>query len=141
MTIAACYVSAEGVVLGADSTSTVYVPGPPGVEGNTHFFNLAQKVFEFGEDSSIGIVTWGLGSLGDTSHRTVIAEVADTCDADPGISLRSNRLPGGLPSISTESTPPGTGMFFVEGESYATRATEGPKRRMETTNASSLICE
>jgi len=84
MTIAACYVSAEGVVLGADSTSTVYVPGPPGVEGSTHHFDFAQKVFEFGEDSSIGIVTWGLGSLKDTSHRTVIAEVADTCNGDPG---------------------------------------------------------
>ena len=28
MTIAACYVSAEGVVFGADSTATMFVPGP-----------------------------------------------------------------------------------------------------------------
>ena len=82
MTIAACYVSTEGVVLGADSTSTVFVPGPEGSTGNVHHFNFAQKIFEFGENSSLGIVTWGLGSLGETSHRTVIADVADECAAE-----------------------------------------------------------
>lgn len=78
MTIAACYLSTEGVVLGADSTATMFVPGPGGQIGSSHHFNFAQKLFEFGErGSTIGIVLWGLGSLGDKSWRTLIAEIAD----------------------------------------------------------------
>jgi len=60
MTIATCYVSPEGVVLGADSTSTAQV-------GQTQFrhFDFAQKIFEFGEHpSTVGVVIWGLGSPG-----------------------------------------------------------------------------
>jgi hypothetical protein len=47
VTIAICYVSPEGVVLGADSTTTY----------GTHHFNNSQKLFEVGEDSSLAIVT------------------------------------------------------------------------------------
>lgn len=71
MTIAACYVSAEGVVLGADSTSTI------NVGGLTHHFNYAQKVFEVGRQSSLGILVWGLGSIGAISHRSLIARLGD----------------------------------------------------------------
>lgn len=40
MTIAACYLSSEGVVFGADSTSTMYVSGlGPGSPGSEHHFN------------------------------------------------------------------------------------------------------
>ena len=78
MTIAACYLSAEGVVVGADSTTTMFVAGRGGQPGSQHHYNFAQKVFEFGEpESTIGIVLWGLGSLGDKSYRTLIAEIAD----------------------------------------------------------------
>ena len=55
MTIAACYLSPEGVVLGADSMSTYPFPG------HDHHFNYGQKLFEIGEDSTFGLVTWGLG--------------------------------------------------------------------------------
>lgn len=77
MTIAACYLSSEGVVLGADSTSTVFVANPSGVGGAVHHLNYAQKVFEVGEDSSIGVAIWGMGLIGDLSHRTFIAQCAD----------------------------------------------------------------
>jgi hypothetical protein len=78
MTIAACYLSAEGVVLGADSTSTMFVAGRGGQMGSQHHYNFAQKIFEFGDaGATAGIALWGLGSLGDTSHRTLIAEMAD----------------------------------------------------------------
>lgn len=77
MTIAACYLSTEGVVLGADSTSTVYVAGPGNTSGSYHHYTFAQKVFELGESSTVGIVTWGLGTLLDVSYRTVMADVAD----------------------------------------------------------------
>lgn len=74
MTIAACYVSTEGVVLGADSTSTMLV----GEKRELRHFNFAQKVFEFGDrGSTVGAVIWGLGSPGKKSWRTLIAEAAE----------------------------------------------------------------
>src|SRR5262245_25785392 len=77
MTIAACYLSSEGVVLGADSTSTIFVADPSGIGGQQHHLNYAQKVFEVGEDSSVGAAIWGPASIGDLSHRTFVAQCAD----------------------------------------------------------------
>jgi len=78
MTIAACFLSTEGVVLGADSTSTLFVAGRGGQPGSQHHFDYAQKVFEVGgPGSTVGMALWGLGSLGDTSYRTLIAQIAD----------------------------------------------------------------
>jgi hypothetical protein len=78
MTIAACYLSAEGVVFGADSTSTMFVSGPdPNSSGSFHQFDYAQKIYEIGKDSTLGITMWGLGNLGDVSYRTMIAQFAD----------------------------------------------------------------
>jgi hypothetical protein len=71
VTIAACYLSSEGIVLGADSTTTYTTPS-----GN-HYFNHAQKIFEIGEDSTLAVVTWGLGGLSVGSHRTLVALLAD----------------------------------------------------------------
>lgn len=81
MTIASCYLSPEGVVFGADSTSTY------NTDRGNHYFNHAQKLFEIGEESSLGIVTWGLGGLAVQSYRTLIAELADELSANPPISV------------------------------------------------------
>jgi hypothetical protein len=79
MTIAACYLSADGVVFGADSTTTIYISGPAGgAQGTEHQYNFAQKIFQVGEDSTLGITMWGLGNLGPLSHRTLIARFADS---------------------------------------------------------------
>lgn len=68
MTIAACHLSPEGVVLGADSTTTVVR------EGKKSYLDHAQKIFEIGpSQSTMGLVTWGLGQIGDESHRTIAA--------------------------------------------------------------------
>jgi hypothetical protein len=72
VTIAACYISPEGVVLGADSTTTY---GGGGME--PHYYNNAQKLFEVGEVSTVGVVTWGLGGLVLNSHRRLFAQLAD----------------------------------------------------------------
>lgn len=77
MTIAVCYVSQEGVVLGADSTTTY----------GTHHFNNSQKLFEVGEDSTLAMVTWGLGGLHVNSYRT----------------MTRRREPGGLTSHLSSS--------------------------------------
>lgn len=80
MTIAACYLSPEGVVLGVDSTSTIR----RNVEDKEeyHHFNYGQKLFEVGQNGSLAIANWGLASLGQlnnqTSYRTLIARFSDS---------------------------------------------------------------
>src|SRR4051794_18376029 len=88
MTIAACYLSREGVVFGADSTTTVVVGNPnPNNPGAEHHFNFAQKIFQIGQNSSFGIVTWGLGSLQKTSYRSLIALLGDRLTAMPSATM------------------------------------------------------
>jgi hypothetical protein len=77
MTIAACFVSADGVVFGADSTTTMAVADrthQPALA--LHHYNFAQKIFEVGQRGTLGLVMWGLGNLGATSYRTLIARFA-----------------------------------------------------------------
>ena len=88
MTIAACYLSPEGIVVGSDSTSTYSTPAffpfmPP---SNRHY-NFGQKVFEIGRHSSLAVVTWGLGGLSVGSYRTLIAELGDSLDTSPSSSV------------------------------------------------------
>ncbi|PZU15651.1 MAG: hypothetical protein DI591_09440 [Citromicrobium sp.] len=83
MTIAMCAVMPEGVVFGADSTSSVFHDG-----SGFHYFNHNQKLFQVGENSTLGIVTWGLGGINDTSYRTLIAELDDDLRATPAASIR-----------------------------------------------------
>ena len=73
MTIAACYINPEGIVLGTDSTASIYFD-PHGF----HYLNHNQKLFEIRTESTFGIVTWGQASLGQVSHRTQIAILADS---------------------------------------------------------------
>jgi hypothetical protein len=75
VTIAACYLSPEGIVLGADSTTTYGDPS-----GGQHYYNHSQKLFELAtqpETGTFGAVTWGLGGLQVSSHRTLFALLAD----------------------------------------------------------------
>lgn len=81
MTIAVCYVSPEGVVFGADSTTTF------GAHAAPHYFDHAQKLLEIGQGSSLGFVTWGLGGLGHVSYRTLLARLADDLAANPPASV------------------------------------------------------
>lgn len=81
MTIAMCYLSPEGVVLGADSTASINLPD------GFHYFNHAQKLFRVGEDGSLGMLTWGLGGIGSESYRTLIAELGDDLLANPPTDL------------------------------------------------------
>lgn len=88
MTIAACYLSPEGIVFGADSTSSMFMPGGPGT-GGFHYFNHNQKLFQIGENSTLGVVTWGLGSLGLVSHRTLLATLDDDLRRKPAKDVAS----------------------------------------------------
>ena len=70
MTIAACYLSPEGVVLGADSATTF---------GSRNHFLYGQKIYEVGDPrkSTLGLSMWGLGSMAQVSFRTIIARFSD----------------------------------------------------------------
>lgn len=84
MTIAACYLSAEGVVFGPDSTTTMAVRQPgPNAGATVHHFNYAQKVFQIGDSSALGITMWGLGNLATSSYRTLIARFSDNLVTQP----------------------------------------------------------
>jgi hypothetical protein len=64
--------SPEGVVFGSDSTTTVTSP-----TADDHYFDFGQKIFELGNEATLGMVTWGLGGIQHTSYRTLCAELAD----------------------------------------------------------------
>ena len=79
MTIAAAYLTSEGIVLGADSATVISINQPKGIGGNVvQILRHTQKVFEIGEKSRYGICTWGSGSVANISHRAIIARVGDT---------------------------------------------------------------
>lgn len=89
MTIAICYASPEGIVFGADSTSSLVT------SGGFHYYNNNQKLFEVGENSTLGVLTWGLGGFGfEHSHRSLVAHLADSLKANPVATVAdaANRL-------------------------------------------------
>lgn len=83
MTIAACYLSLEGVVFGADSTTTITLG--TGTSTVVRHYDFAQKIFQVGEISTLGVVTWGLGGLPNRSYRTLIAQFADKLRSSPSL--------------------------------------------------------
>ncbi len=87
MTIAACFLQPEGVILAADSTTTLIEVSPAGA--SMRYFPNGQKVFEIGRKSSLGLVAWGCGSLKNVSHRTLIAEFDDELQRAPPPDLAS----------------------------------------------------
>ncbi|MHA6881754.1 hypothetical protein [Ralstonia pseudosolanacearum] len=52
-----------------------------------HYFNFNQKLFELGQNSTLGVLTWGLGALGNLSYRTILARVADALAANAAASV------------------------------------------------------
>jgi hypothetical protein len=79
MTIAAVYLSPEGVVFGADSTTTISAvgTGPAQVPLPRHY-NYAQKIFQVGDGAgTLGLTMWGMADLGTLSYRTLIAQFAE----------------------------------------------------------------
>lgn len=81
MTIAAAYLVSDGVVLGADSSTTVQVSTSQGT-GVVQLLTHSQKVFEVGQNSRLGLCTWGAGSIGENSHRSIAAILADKLNSE-----------------------------------------------------------
>lgn len=72
MTIAVCFLTPEGVVLGADSTTSYAHPG-----GGQRFLNHAQKVFQVDDGGTLAFATAGNASIGVLSYRTLVARLGD----------------------------------------------------------------
>lgn len=92
MTIAAAYLTSEGVVLGADSATLVSRHTPDGTVGVVQVLRHAQKVFEVGENSRFGLCTYGSGSVGGVSHRGIVARLADKLKKDTTVADAKNLL-------------------------------------------------
>src|SRR5262249_37845217 len=66
----------------------MFVRGPgPMPSGSEHHFNYAQKVFQVGQEGTLGMTMWGLGNLGEISYRRLIAEFAGTLVSQPPPSM------------------------------------------------------
>jgi len=122
MTIAAGYLSAEGVVFGADSTTT-FSFGQPGPGQTLKFYNSAQKVFEIGPmgQARFGLCTWGDGRLGgNVSHRAVAARLADKATATSTVQDLSNELVSILEEPAIKAGRDGIG-YLLGGIDVETR--------------------
>lgn len=82
MTVASCLVVPEGVVFGSDSTTSA------GIDNGFHYLNHSQKILELGENATLGLMTWGLTTLGGTSFRTLAARLSDDFRDSPPPSVR-----------------------------------------------------
>lgn len=91
MTIAAAYLVSDGIVFGADSSTTIQVSTQQGA-GVVQLLTHSQKVFEVGSNSRFGVCTWGAGSIGKISHRTIIARLADKVDDKMTIQNAAEKL-------------------------------------------------
>lgn len=92
MTIAAAYLVSDGVVLGADSSTTVQIKTPEGTGGVVQLLTHSQKVFEVGHNSRLGVCTWGAGSLGNLSHRTAIARLSNAIGEETTVQQAAEKL-------------------------------------------------
>lgn len=77
MTIAISIKINDGVVLAADSASTLLGinPAAAGRVGVFNIYNNANKVFNLKKGLPIGAVTWGAGSIGQASTSTILKDL------------------------------------------------------------------
>jgi hypothetical protein len=82
MTISVCLTVNDGLVLAADSATTLDLPG-----GDKQIYNHADKIFNLFKGLPVGAVTWGLGSIGNASMATVAKDfrqlITDSSSNDP----------------------------------------------------------
>ena len=76
MTIAISIKVNDGVVLAADSASTMYGKD---AQGNTGIFNVydnANKVANLHKDIPVGIITWGTGSIVVSTEKIMALRIS-----------------------------------------------------------------
>ncbi len=78
MTIAIALKVHDGLVLAADSASTLMGPGVAGGSSEViNVYNTANKVFNLKKGLPIGAVTWGSGSIGPASISTLAKDLRE----------------------------------------------------------------
>jgi hypothetical protein len=121
LTIAAAYLTSEGVVFGADSAITVSPKGAAQA-GALQIFNHSQKIFEIGPENHgrMALATWGAGSVNHVSHRTIAARLGDKVRDENSISDATEILK----EIVTEIRPDGAFGYFLGGTNVPSRDPE-----------------
>lgn len=71
MTVGVAIKVYDGIVLAADSATTIELPPP----ASYHVYNSANKVFHLHRDLPIGAMTWGLGNVGSASIATLAKDL------------------------------------------------------------------
>jgi hypothetical protein len=78
MTLVVCLTVNDGVVLAADSATTMIRTQPGGTQEVSNVYNHADKVFNLLRDTHrscpVGAVTYGAGSIGDSSIATLVKD-------------------------------------------------------------------
>lgn len=75
MTIAISLKVNDGLVLAADSASTIFGQGPTSQPGVVNVYNNAIKVFNLLKGSPLGAITWGAGAIGTSSISTLMKDL------------------------------------------------------------------
>jgi hypothetical protein len=71
VTIAVAVKVFEGMVLAADSATTIALTDPAGNAAGHHVYNNANKLFHLHRAEPVAAFTWGLGSVGAVSISTI----------------------------------------------------------------------
>ena len=67
----------DGMVLAADSASTLMLQAGPNVAGVGKIYENANKVFNLVKGHRLGCLTWGTGSIGNASIATLIKDIRE----------------------------------------------------------------
>lgn len=75
MTIAVSLKVNDGLVLAADSASTIIGQDPAGQVTVINVYNSANKVFNLQKGLPVGAITWGAGAIGNSSISTLMKDL------------------------------------------------------------------
>jgi len=75
VTIAVSLLVNDGVVLAADSASTLITQTPEGESQVVNVYNNANKIFNLRKGLPIGAMTWGAGNIGNASTSTLMKDL------------------------------------------------------------------
>jgi hypothetical protein len=90
LTIAISLKINDGIVLAADSATTLVQNGPQGPIA-VNVYNNANKIFNLRKGLPVGVVTWGVGSIGEASTATLLKDFrARLTDGSEGWKLAPN---------------------------------------------------
>jgi hypothetical protein len=145
MTIALSLKINDGLVLAADSASTILGMTREGDSGVVNIYNNANKIFNLRKGAPIGAITWGSGSMGTASIATLAKDLRRRFSGEEGLYKEWEINPSGykvaeiaqrvkefmydehyLPSLKEfehSTTKPDLG-FIVAGYSYGSPMAE-----------------